>query len=71
MEIFWTETKLFIVISTYQFISLESYLEIDHRVRKLLSVELFGNIQTSNSRNTLALRKIMVLLAFVYAIWKL
>ena len=37
------------MVSIQQFISLKSYFEIDHRVSKLLSVEVFDNISKLQS----------------------
>ena len=46
------KTHLFIV-SIQQFISLQNYFKIDHRVSKLLSEEVFDNISKFRSNITM------------------
>ena len=58
------------------FVKEESYFKIDHRVTKLLSVEVFNNISKLQSNITMklkaikmsmCLRKRLILLVFVYS----
>ena len=56
--------------------SLESYFKIDHRVGKLLSVEVFDNISKFHSNEmacrqlkvSMYLRKRVIIVVFVFAI---
>ena len=49
---FWIQTHLFIV-SIQQFIRLQSHFKIDHRVSKLLSVEVVDNSSKLQSNITM------------------